>query len=109
MSGGFICEQIALPWMLGNYATKFQKVRPRTTLLRGEFEAKPVSVAYFINEEEVQRPALLRQAFQRTRCLSGEMFKRLGVIKTTGQGPGSSRPAFDSSMPGNKRLRPITQ
>lgn len=96
-------QRAALPRLLGNDPTKFEKVRPRTTLMREGLEEKPKAKSYFIDEEEVPRAgALLRQAYQRTRWLNGKPFIWLGVQKTTGRGEGSSGLAFDLLAPGKK-------
>ena len=96
-------QRAALPRMLGNDPANFEKVRPRTSLLREGLEDKPTPRAYFIDEEEVPRAgALVRQAFQRTRWLGGKPFVWLGIKKTTGRGEGSSGLAFDFLAPGRQ-------
>ncbi|HLL75089.1 MAG TPA: hypothetical protein VK421_07460 [Pyrinomonadaceae bacterium] len=93
-------QRAALPRLLGSDPTDFEKIRPRTTLLREGLEAEPDPVAYYIDEEEVPRAgALVRQSFQRTRWLGGKPFVWLGVTKTTGRGEGSSGLAFDYLSP----------
>jgi hypothetical protein len=92
-----------LPRLLGDDPTKFEKVRPRTTLMREGLEEKPQAKPYFIDEEEVSRAgALVQQSFQRTRWLNGKPFVWLGVTKTTGRGEGSSGLAFDLLAPGKQ-------
>lgn len=96
-------QRAALPRMLGNDPANFEKVRPRTSLLREGLEEKPQPRAYFIDEEEVPRAgALVRQSFQRTRWLGGKPFVWLGIKKSTGRGEGSSGLAFDFLAPGRQ-------
>jgi hypothetical protein len=96
-------QRAALPRLLGNDPTNFEKIRPRTTLMREGLEEKPKAKAYFIDEEEVPRAgALVKQAYQRTRWLNGRPFVWLGVKKSTGRGEGSSGLAFDYLAPGKK-------
>ncbi|HEX6192492.1 MAG TPA: hypothetical protein VFZ42_09010 [Chitinophagaceae bacterium] len=88
-------QRAAMPRILENDEKKYEKVRPRTVLLRtglDEDECKP----YFINEEEVPRSgAELSQSFQQTRWYDGKVRTWIGVRKATGHGEGSSRLAFD--------------
>lgn len=96
-------QRAALPRLLGNDPANFEKVRPRTTLLREGLDTKPDPRAYFLDEEEVPRAgALVQQAFQRTRWLGGKPFIWLGVSKTIGRGEGSSGLGFDFLAPGKE-------
>jgi len=84
-------QRAAMPRLLGTDPGGFQKVRPRTSLLR-----QNLPKAYFVDEEEVTRAgALVRVAYQRTRWLDGKPFVWLGASKLTGRGEGSSGLAFD--------------
>jgi hypothetical protein len=78
-------------------APTFERVRPRTTLLREGLDAgKP----YRIHEEEVSRAGThVLQSFQRTRWTGGRVFTWLGVRKRTGRGEGHSGLAFDRIVP----------
>jgi len=88
-------QRAAMPRILNNDPDKFEKVRPRTTLLREGLdidECKP----FFINEEEVPRAgANVYQSYQQSRGYNGEVFTWIGIRKQTGRGEGSSRLAFD--------------
>lgn len=81
-------------------APAFERVRPRTTLLReGLAENKP----YRIHEEEVSRAGThVLQKYQRTRWNDGRVFTWLGVERRTGRGEGHSGLAFDRIVPGAK-------
>ena len=79
----------------GTLDAQYQKVRPRTVLLR-EGRDKLNPKAYFIHEEEVPRAGVhVSQSFQRTRWNGGKVFVWLGIRKQTGRGEGSSGLAFD--------------
>jgi len=71
----------------------FERVRPRTTLLREGLDAnKP----YHIHEEEVPRAGMrVSESYQRTRWNNGKVFTWLGIKKNTGRGEGHSGLAFD--------------
>lgn len=87
-------RRAAMPRYLENDPTPtFERVRPRTTLLReGLDDKKP----YHIHEEEVPRAgAHVVQSFQRTRWNNGRVFIWLAVKKRTGRGEGHSGLAFD--------------
>ena len=91
-------QREAMPRLLGTSGAGFEKIRPRTTLLR-----HGLPKAYFVDEEEVPRSgALVQQAFQRTRWLGGKVFVWFGAWKSTGRGEGSSGLAFDLLAPGKK-------
>jgi hypothetical protein len=88
-------QRAALLRLLGPDVANFEKVRPRTRLLREGLEQSPAQ-RYFIDEEEVPRAgALVRQTFQRTRWLGGTVFVWIGATKTTGRGEVFSGLAFD--------------
>jgi len=77
----------------------YQKVKPRSALLREGLEDQPMKV-YFVHEEEVPRAGVnVSQSFQRTRWLDGRVFTWLGVRKKTGRGEGMSNLAFDRILP----------
>ncbi len=91
-------RRAAMPRFLANDpAPSFERVRPRTTLLReGLDEGRP----YRIHEEEVSRGGThVLQSFQRTRWNDGRVFTWLGVRKQTGRGEGHSGLAFDRIVP----------
>ncbi len=72
-----------------------EKVRTRTTLLR-----QNLPKAFFVFEEEVPRAgAVVSQAYQRTRWLSGRVVTWFGARKQTGRGEGSSGLRFDAVVP----------
>ncbi len=89
-------QRAAMPRIIeGDLNPQYQKVRPRTVLLR-EGRDKLNPRAYFLHEEEVPRAGVqVSQAFQRTRWNSGKVFTWLGVRKQTGRGEGSSNLYFD--------------
>jgi hypothetical protein len=71
------------------------KIKPLTSILREGLDAA-VPAAFFIHEEEVPRMGIrVKQSFQRTRWINGEVFVWLGMKKQTGRGEGSSGLAFD--------------
>ncbi len=87
-------RRAAMPRYLANDpAPTFERVRPRTTLLReGLDNNKP----YRLHEEEVPRAGThVLQSFQRTRWTNGRVFTWLGVKKRTGRGEGHSGLVFD--------------
>lgn len=87
-------RRAAMPRYLANDPTPtFERVRPRTTLLReGLDEQKP----YYIYEEEVPRAGMrVSELYQRTRWNNGKVFTWLGIKKHTGRGEGHSGLAFD--------------
>lgn len=87
-------RRAAMPRYLQNDpAPTFERVRPRTTLLReGLDDNKP----YHIHEEEVSRAGVqVSQAYQRTRWNNGRVFVWLGAKKRTARGEGHSGLAFD--------------
>jgi hypothetical protein len=93
-----------MPRLLGDDPAAFERVRPRTALLREGLDATPKVQRYFIDEEEVPRAgAVVTQAFQRTRWLGGKALVWLGVAKTTGRGEGSSGLAFDLLVDAGKK------
>ena len=83
----------------GDGNTTYEKVEPRTSILRvglDESEPKP----YFIHEEEVPRSGIKVQlAYQRTRGINGQVYTWLGIQKQTGKGEGHSGLAFDRIVP----------
>lgn len=91
----------AMPRTLGPDPSAFERVRPRTALLREGLDPKPgdplgTRRRYFIEEEEVPRAgAVVTQAFQRTRWMGGRPVLWLGAAKSTGRGEGASGLAFD--------------
>lgn len=94
-------QRAALPRTLGTNPAAFQKVEPRTALLRENLDPLPDGTPhtdrrYFVDEEEVPRAGtVVSQAFQRTRWLGGRPVVWLGAAKGTGRGEGSSGLAFD--------------
>jgi hypothetical protein len=91
-------RRAAMPRYLANDpAPTFERVRPRTTLLR---EGLDSNEPYRIHEEEVPRAGVhVLQAFQRTRWNDGKVFNWIGVKKRTGRGEGHSGLAFDRIVP----------
>ena len=91
-------RRAAMPRYLENDpAPSFERVRPRTTLLREGLEA---GKAYRIHEQEVPRAGVqVFQSFQRTRWNDGRVFTWLGARKRTGRGEGHSGLAFDQILP----------
>lgn len=91
-------RRAAMPRYLENDpAPSFERVRPRTTLLREGLEA---GKAYHIHEQEVPRAGVqVLQSFQRTRWNDGTVFTWLGARKRTGRGEGHSGLAFDQILP----------
>ena len=89
-------QRAAMPRIIeGDLDPKYQRVRPRTVLLR-EGRDKLNPKAYYIHEEEVPRTGVqVSQSFQRTRWNFGKVFVWLGVRKQTGRGEGYSNLAFD--------------
>lgn len=91
-------RRAAMPRYLANDpAPTFERVRPRTTLLReGLDDNKP----YHIHEEEVPRAGMrVAELYQRTRWKNGKVFIWLGINKNTGRGEGHSGLAFDQIVP----------
>ncbi len=91
-------RRAAMPRYLENDpAPSFERVRPRTALLREGLDAgKP----YYIHEQEVPRAgAQVLQSFQRTRWNDGRVFTWLAVKKRIGRGEGHSGLAFDQIVP----------
>jgi hypothetical protein len=87
-------RRAAMPrYLVNDPAPTFERVRPRTTLLRQGLDAgKP----YRIHEEEVPRAGVrVAQSYQRTRWSDGTVVTWLGVRKQTGRGEGHSGLAFD--------------
>jgi hypothetical protein len=81
-------------------APTFERVRPRTTLLRQGLDQ---GLPYRLHEEEVQRAGTqVTLSFQRTRWTNGKVFTWLGVQKQTGRGEGHSGLAFDRIVPPNR-------
>lgn len=95
-------RRAAMPRFLANDpAPAFERVRPRTTLLREGLDA---GQPYRLHEEEVPRAGThVMQSFQRTRWSDGAVFTWLGVRKQTGRGEGHSGLAFDSIVPTEQR------
>lgn len=94
-------RRAAMPRFLENDpAPTFERVRPRTTLLReGLDDNRP----YRVHEEEVSRAGThVLQSFQRTRWTDGRVFTWLGVRKQTGRGEGHSGLAFDRIVPASQ-------
>jgi hypothetical protein len=90
-------QRAAMPRIIQGAAldAQYQRVRPRTVLLR-EGRDKLNPKAYYIHEEEVPRAgAQISQSFQRTRWNFGKVFTWLGIRKQTGRGEGSSNLYFD--------------
>lgn len=84
---------------------EFEKVKPRTNLLREGLDKSPAE-PYFIFEEEVSSAgAVVNQSFQRCRWYQGKVVNWLGVRKQTGRGEGSSGLAFDRIVPDNRNRR----
>lgn len=93
-------QRAAMPRTLGPDPSAFERVRPRTALLRQGLDPKPGDPPgarrYFIDEEEVPRAgAVVTQSFQRTRWIGGRPVIWLGAAKATGRGEGASGLAFD--------------
>ena len=83
-------------------APTYERVRPRTTLLREGLDAMQ---PYRIHEEEVPRAGVhVLQAFQRTRWTGGRVFTWLGVRKRAGRGEGHSGLAFDRIVPTGRKV-----
>ncbi len=93
-------QRASIPRVLKNQDPgAFEKVRPRTNLIREGLD-KDTPEAYFIHEEEVPRAgAVLTQSFQRSRWYNGKVVNWLGVRKSTGRGEGSSGLDFDRIVP----------
>jgi hypothetical protein len=91
-------RRAAMPRYLANDpAPAFERVRPRTTLLR---EGLDRNGPYRIHEEEVPRAGVhVLQSFQRTRWNDGRVFTWIGVKKRTGRGEGHSGLSFDRIVP----------
>ncbi|HWJ89897.1 MAG TPA: hypothetical protein VNR87_02230 [Flavisolibacter sp.] len=90
-------QRAAMPRILQNNPVKFEKVRPRTTLLREGLE-QDACTPYYVYEEEVPRAGVsVYQSFQRTRWYDGKVVTWLGIRKQTGRGEGSSKLAFDQA------------
>ena len=87
-------RRAAMPRYLANDpAPTFERVRPRTTLLR---EGLDEQKAYYIHEEEVPRAGMrVSELYRRTRWNNGKVFTWLGIKKNTGRGEGHSGLAFD--------------
>ncbi len=75
-----------------------ERIRPRTALLRTNFDSLTESWnAYFIHENEVPRAgAIVKRTWQRTRTENGTVVTWVGRRKTTGRGEGSSNLSFDN-------------
>lgn len=74
---------------------QYQRVRPRTSLLR-EGRDKVNSKAYYIHEEEVPRAGVrVSQRFQRARWIYGKVFTWLGIRKQIERGEGWGGLYFD--------------
>jgi hypothetical protein len=95
-------RRAAMPRTLENDpAPSFERVRPRTTLLR---EGLDRNEPYRIHEEEVTRAGThVLQAFQRTRWTDGRVVTWLGTRKQTGRGEGHSGLAFDRIVPTSRK------
>lgn len=92
-------QRAAMPRVLNNDPNPYEKIRPRTTLLREGLDIDDC-MPYFINEEEVPRAgANLYQSYQQTRWYNGKVVTWLGLRKQTGRGEGSSGLAFDQTLP----------
>lgn len=91
-------RRAAMPRLLANDpAPSFERVRPRTTLLRQGLDQ---GLPYRLHEEEVQRAGTqVTLSFQRTRWTDGSVVTWLGVQKQTGRGEGHSGLAFDRIVP----------
>jgi len=90
-------RRAAMPRYPYDLTPNFERVRPRTTLLREGLDAnKP----YHIHEEEVPRAGMrVAELYQRTRWKNGRVFIWLGINKNTGRGEGHSGLAFDQIVP----------
>jgi hypothetical protein len=87
-------RRAAMPRYLANDpAPTFERVRPRTALLReGLDNNKP----YHIYEEELPRAGMeVSQSYKRTRWNDGKVLTWLGVKKRTGRGERHSGLAFN--------------
>jgi hypothetical protein len=91
-------RRAAMPrYLLNDAAPTFERVRPRTALLREGLDA---NAPYRIHEEEVPRAgAHVLRSFQRTRWTNGRVFTWIGMQKRTGRGEGHSGLAFDRIVP----------
>lgn len=87
-------RRAAMPRLLKNDPDPdYERVRPRTLLLRQGLDAKQ---PFFIYEEEVPRSGVhVSQTFQRTRWNNGQVFIWIGAKKATGRGEGHSGLAYD--------------
>jgi hypothetical protein len=87
-------RRAAMPRLLENDPDPdYERVRPRTLLLRQGLDAKQ---SFFIYEEEVPRSGVhVSQTFQRTRWSNGQVFIWIGAKKATGRGEGHSGLAYD--------------
>ena len=95
-------RRAAMPRYLANDpAPTFERVRPRTTLLRAGLDQ---GLPYRVHEAEVPRCGVqVVQSFQRTRWNDGRVFTWLGVRKQTARGEGHSGLAFDRIVPTETR------
>jgi hypothetical protein len=90
-------QRAAMPRIIAGAAldAQYQRVRPRTVLLR-EGRDKVNPKAYYIHEEEVPRAGVrVSQGFQRTRWNFGKVFTWLGVRKQVERGEGTANLYFD--------------
>jgi hypothetical protein len=84
-------------YLVNDPAPTFERVRPRTTLLREGLER---TEPYRLHEEEVPRAGVhVTQSFQRTRWNDGQVFVWVGLKKRTGRGEGHSGLVFDRIVP----------
>lgn len=97
-------QRAAMPRILEASEEKPDKVRPRTSLLKGGLEEKE---PFFVYDEEVSRNGIVvSQSYQRTRWKNGRVYLWFGSRKTTGRGEGSSGLAFDRILPVKKKSEP---
>jgi hypothetical protein len=89
-------QRAAMPRILEGGPKTFDKIRPRTVLIREGLDNSPEPAAYYIHEEEVPRAGVqVSQSFKRTRGQDGKVFTWLSVLKKTARGEGSSALCFD--------------
>ncbi len=96
-------RRAAMPRIVEDTDFPFEKIRPRTQLLRPGLDPVP-SETYEVHEEEVPRAgAHVTQSFQRTRWYDGQVITWLGARKATGRGERSSGLAFDRIRTNRRR------
>lgn len=86
-------QRAAMPRVIAD--EPMERVRPRTELLRTNFDGT-IWHPYYIHEEEVPRSgAIVRQSWQRTRWYDGRVITWVGRRKLNGTGEGNSGLKFD--------------